>query len=450
MTKKNIKKLNLREDVVNLYFNRRLTAREIAEITGKSIRTIYRWLNVTKHAELVDPQKKKPKQIRKKKYHVDIFIRIKELKEELPVRTAVHIQRIIQKEYPHTTPSISTIRKYLADHGYSKKNQYHRKGYIVFERSKPNDLWQIDIAGVQTIGHLGKLYLIALLDDCSRFIPAAFYAKDEKTMRIIALLRQAFIEYGRPNQILADNGTQFKNVIGELRTRYSRLLRTVGVEPIFARPRHPQTKGKLERWFGTVNQMFLLEARYYVKQHLGMNLSQFNEMFQKWLQWYNFKKPHRSLPQNCAPAKIYFKKSPRIYRPLEIAVNWDRWMAESFTRKVTKTNFIAYEGVQLAVPPGYAGMKIEVLHFQDRIELYNKENKLITHPRSPIYLNIGKKGTTRKIAKNGTIGYGGIYYSIDYKLRGESVNIQESNSGELLLIYLKDKLIKSIQLKKSC
>ncbi len=449
MTKKKNVKWKLHEDVTNLYFNKHLKPEKIAELTGKSKRTIYRWLNPKKRSEVLDPQKSKPKKVRKRLYSSKIFDRIKELKEELPGRTAIIIRNLIEKEFPQTTPSISTIRKFIALQGYSKNNVYNRKGYIVFERSKPNDLWQIDIAGVQTVGHLGKLYLVALLDDCSRFIPAAFYVKDEKSIRIMALLKQAFIEYGRPNQILADNGTQFKNTIGEINTKYARLLKTLGVEPIFARPNHPQTKGKLERWFGTVIKMFLLEARYYVKQHPETILSQFNDIFQKWLHWYNFEKSHRSLPQKCAPAHVYFNKSPRVYRPLEMVVNWDRWMAEDCTRKVNKTNFISYEGAQLAVPPGYFGMNIDVVRYQDRIELYSHEDLLITHPVQPIYKLIGKKRITRKIAKNGTIGYRGIHYTINYKFRDETVEVQESNSGELLLIYLKNKLIKSIQLKKN-
>ena len=449
MSRKKCIKSELREDVVNLYYNRHLKPTKIAEMTGRSVRTIYRWLNLQKHVEVTDPQKKKPKFLRRKRYPSKVFDKIKELKEELPVRTAVLIHRNLQKVFPKMTPSISTIRKYLVAQGYSKNDLPNRKGYIVFERSKPNDLWQIDIAGVQTVGHLGKLYLVALLDDCSRFIPAAFYVRDEKTARIIALLKQAIMEYGRPNQILADNGTQFKNVIGEVNTRYTRLLKTIGVDPIFARARHPQTKGKLERWFGTVIQSFLLEARHYVKQHPDVSLSKFNDMFHEWLHWYNFEKTHRSLPQKSPPAQVYLYKTPRIYRPIEKTINWDRWMAEMFTRKVIKTNFISYEGAQLAVPPGYSGLKIDVFHYQDRIELYSQNKLLITHPLAPLSSKMKKKRTSRKIAKNGTIGYGGIHYSVNYKLRGETVNIQESNSGELLLIYLNDKLIKSIQLKIS-
>ncbi|KKM86722.1 hypothetical protein LCGC14_1276120 [marine sediment metagenome] len=36
--------------------------------------------------------------------------------------------------------------------------------------------------------------------------------------------------YGRPNQILADNGTQFKNLIGELGTKYTRLLEILDIK----------------------------------------------------------------------------------------------------------------------------------------------------------------------------------------------------------------------------
>jgi transposase len=227
MTKKKKTNSELQEDACHLYYNKGLRIQQIAELTDKSERTIYRWLNQKKNAEVIDPHFTKPKQTRQKRYKPEVFSRIKQLKEELPVRTAVTIKRLLQEELNQDVPSVSAIRKFLAAEGYAGKDIKNRAGYIVFERKQPNDLWQIDIAGVQTVGHLGQLYLFALIDDCSRYIPAVFYAPNEKAMHVIELLKQAITRYGRPNQILADNGTQFKNILGELGTKYARLLTTV-------------------------------------------------------------------------------------------------------------------------------------------------------------------------------------------------------------------------------
>ena len=70
-----------------------------------------------------------------------------------------------------------------------------------------------------------KLYLIALLDDNSRFIVAAEYFKDQRGLNVLKIIRNAVMAYGRPNQILADNGTQFRNLIGELGTKYTKSLK---------------------------------------------------------------------------------------------------------------------------------------------------------------------------------------------------------------------------------
>ena len=140
--------------------------------------------------------------------------------------------------------------KYIRDKGLTYKNKDPKRGYVKFERKQPNDLWQIDIAGVQTAGHLENLYLIALLDDSSRFIVAAEYFKNQKGTNIIKIIRDGVMAYGRLNQILADNGTQFKNIVGELGTKYTKHSENLDIKPIFSKPRHPETKRKLERWFG--------------------------------------------------------------------------------------------------------------------------------------------------------------------------------------------------------
>ena len=432
-----------REEARELFHNKGLSIEELASRFGKTERTIYRWLSEDNKAKFIDPHLNAKKLTSRRKYPPETFTQIEKLKKEVPQRSAPLIKRILEKKYPTKTPSLSTIRRHIRDQGLTDKNRNRRLGYIKFERSRPNDLWQIDIAGVQTIGHLEKLYLIALLDDHSRFIVSAEYFKDQKGMNVIKMIRDAVMAYGRPNQILADNGTQFRNLIGELGTKYTRLLDNLGIKPIFAKPRHPETKGKLERWFGTVRTMFLGEARFNVKNNPNCTLTDFNQMLKEWVDWYNTEKSHRSLPEKCAPVKRYLDVKDRIFRPLKANVNWTRWLHEVEQRKVSKYNEIHYKAQKFKVPPGFSGTKLDVIEYEDKIEIYHKEKLIVNHAYIvPIVI----KRKTRKITRAGVIMYKGKYYTIDYKMSGKTVEVQEINAGKNLLVYLNGVLLKTIDL----
>ena len=337
------RKEELYEEVRELYYNEELSIGQLAERYNISERTVYRWLQracLTRPPEIPKRQNKKN---RRKKYPSEIYERIVELKEEIPQRSAPMIERILRLEFS-SIPCLSTIQKSLREQGLVYKKKERQQGYISFQRSKPNDLWQIDIAGVQTVGHLKQLYLVALIDDCSRYIVAAEYFRTQKGMNVLKIIRDAVLSHGRPNEILADNGAQFKNALGELGTKYSKLLEALGIKPIFARGYHPETKGKIERWFGTVIQMYLPEARVLIKHHPKYSLKDFNQNFKEWVEWYNTEKPHWSLPQKSPPNKLYFDTPGRVFRPLKVMVKWDKWLHESNQRKVTKYNTISYKG----------------------------------------------------------------------------------------------------------
>lgn len=440
---KNRKKQEKFKELRELRFNRLFSMKELASYFNSSERTIYRWLNHAKMNLSLDHSESINSRGRPKKYPDEIFNRIRKLKEEIPHRSGSLIHESLRREYPTNCPSVTTIRKFLRDQGLNGKNYNRTQGYIKFERSKPNDLWQIDIAGVQTIGHLGKLYLIALLDDCSRFIVAAEYFNNQKGTNVIKVIRDAVLAYGRPNQILADNGAQFRNVLGELGTKYTKVLEHLDVQPIFAKPHHPQTKGKLERFFGTVKQMFLIEARSQVASNPQWTLVDFNQRFKEWVSWYNSKKSHRSLPNRDPPIKRFLETKERIFRPLRAEVNWDRWFNEQVQRKVNKYNQILYKAQTFEVPPGYVGSRIDVIEFEDKIELYFKERLIITHPYE---ITVLQKKQRRKISKNGTIMYKGSHLTVDYKLAGKTVEVQEINEGRQLLVYLNGILITTLNL----
>lgn len=79
-----------------------------------------------------------------------------------------------------------------------------------------------------------------------------------------------------------------------------------------------------------------------------------------------------------------------------------------------------------------------MIEYKDKIEIYHREKLLISHPYR---VDIKKSRVTRKIANSGTFGYKGSYYTVDYKLAGKTVEVQEVNDGQSLLVYLNGILI---------
>ncbi|WP_371803334.1 helix-turn-helix domain-containing protein [Candidatus Lokiarchaeum ossiferum] len=139
--KKKLQKMQEREEAFQMYHNKGLTNAEIAKIFGISPRTVIRWKQSNKEKTSPVCQKPKHKRKRKKKHLDSTFKRILELKKEMQTRSASGIHRLLLRELHAKTPSDSTIRKYLRDEGFSTKKSVRRKGYIKFERGKPNDLW---------------------------------------------------------------------------------------------------------------------------------------------------------------------------------------------------------------------------------------------------------------------------------------------------------------------
>lgn len=433
-------KTNLIERILHQYYHQKKSIQEIADMEHCSIRTVYRWLKIAKSGN-ISRRSQKPNLCQKRSiFPNEVWNRIVDLKQENSKRTAQIISDLLIKEGFSKIPSLTSIRRHLLKKGLGRISTEYRRGYNAFERESPNELWQIDIAGAQTIGHLGSLFLFTLLDDCSRFVVAAFYTTDQKSGHVIELLRQAISKYGRPLEILADNGTQFKNILGNLGSKYERILKLLDIRPVFARARHPQTKGKLERFFGTVKTMFLSEVRYQIKQDPTITLTEFNQMLQKWIEFYNTKHRHRGLPNRSSPSKVYFGKQNRIDRPLEVQLNWDRWIVERETRKVTKSNLISYHGQQFAIPPGYAGLEVEIWISPSKIDIFRGQQCIISHSKSPSSSSRNKT-QTRKIFYNGSFGYKGKYYYISYKMKGQQILVRESADGQELYIYHQNKLL---------
>lgn len=123
--------------------------------------------------------------------------------------------------------------------------------FVKYEYPKPNMLWHTDWTNCPFTGK----QLIAFIDDHSRFIVHAEYFENATTENTILAFMNAMSKYGKPEAILTDNGTQFTPARAE-KGPFSHFCEKNDIKHILGRVHHPQTNGKIERWFGTYKMEF--------------------------------------------------------------------------------------------------------------------------------------------------------------------------------------------------
>lgn len=187
-----------------------------------------------------------------------------------------------------------------------------------FERAGCNELWQMDFKGVPK----GAPQVLGCVDDASRFCILLRRSPSQKLDDFWPLLWEAFGEHGLPQAILTDNGASFRNNASRRFSSFDVRLLLLGVRPLHGRPRHPQTQGKVERFFGTLER----------EKGLGRE-----EEF-RWI--YNHKRPHEAIGMKT-PAQAY-QRSPRR-RPDTMPSPLD-FPEASHTRKTDEKGCFSWNG----------------------------------------------------------------------------------------------------------
>ncbi len=105
-------------------------------------------------------------------------------------------------------------------------------------------------------GEIPWKMIIAFMDDVSRSITCFGVFDEATTENTIKVLRRGFAEYGVPDEILTDHGIQFVPARnrGSASHKFKQFLAEHGVKHAVARIKHPQTNGKIERFFGEVER----------------------------------------------------------------------------------------------------------------------------------------------------------------------------------------------------
>lgn len=149
-----------------------------------------------------------------------------------------------------------------------------RVNYVRFEREHSNSLWQIDHSDQK----VKDKWLISIADDHSRFSVGLFAVNNVTTSVVTKLLNDCIKEYGKPEQILSDNGSAYG--LKSKHSKFDRWCRRRGIQHIRSSVHSPTTCGKIERLFQTIqnelkfsnNNLGLFRMRYnHFRKHTSLN-----------------------------------------------------------------------------------------------------------------------------------------------------------------------------------
>ncbi|HVR73796.1 MAG TPA: IS481 family transposase [Planctomycetota bacterium] len=234
------------------------------------------------------------------------------LKETNPEWGSERIAAMLQRG-PALPASPGAVSRVLREAGYvleETPTRPHPDKPREFERARPNQLWQTDLFTFVLKRQNRRVYLVAFMDDHSRFIAGYGLHATQSAALVIEVFRSAIASYQSPDEVLTDNGAQYITWRGK--GAFTRECEKRGIHQIVARPRHPQTLGKIERFWGSL-------WRECVETAVFLDLGDAQRRIGLFIDHYNFQRPHSALG-HLVPADRYFGAAPEILKTLKARV----------------------------------------------------------------------------------------------------------------------------------
>jgi transposase InsO family protein len=214
---------------------------------------------------------------------------------------------------PALPASPSAVARVLHEAGYEMEEvttRPHPDHVRFFERAQPNQLWQTDLFTFVLKRQNRRVYLVAFMDDHSRFIVGYGLHASQSSALVLEVLRAALTSYGTPEEILTDNGSQYVTWRGK--SAFSKELDKRGIKQVVAKPRRPQTLGKIERFWGTL-------WRECIESAVFIDLGDAQRRIGLFMDHYNFQRPHRGA-DGLAPADRFFGAASEVKKTLQARV----------------------------------------------------------------------------------------------------------------------------------
>lgn len=267
------------------------------------------------------------------------------LKQEVPRRTAAQVAAILRQQVG-AAPSARNLQRHFARLELNTKGPANlKRSFGRFEAEQPNELWTGDVLhGPVVAGR--KSYLFAFIDDHSRLLVGYRFGIAEDALRLEAALRTALACRGIPKALYVDNGSPFVS------RQLLRACAVLGIRLVHSAPGQPEGRGKIERFFRTVRDQFLVE----VEAHPVADLDQLNSRLQAWVETVYHRREHSETSQTPLERYQQIAAAP-VATPEQLreAFLW------SEQRSVSKTATVSLWGNTYEVEVQLAGQKVELV-----------------------------------------------------------------------------------------
>ncbi len=355
-----------RYQIIEPILTRKATLAEISRQTKRPERTLYNWVAAFQEHGLdgllpkgrIDKGKRRAANDELKQLIQGLFLRTP------PVCIKTIYRQVLEvcESNNWRKPSYDVVYEIVAEIPAPVKTLAHEglKAYKQafgllnrFEADRPNEIWQADHTPLDLLllndkGAAQSPWLTIIIDDYSRAIAGYFLGfQPPSSLRIALALRQA-IWYkqhpawnicGIPEKFYSDQGSDFRS------SHIEQVAIDLGFEPIQTIPGDPQGKGKCERFFLTVNDMFLSRTPGYKKPGQPvpapvLSLAQFEDRFQNWMIEKYLQEVHS---ETNMPPQERWTSFPHVPKMPETLENLDLLLLT-----VAKTRFVRRDGIRFS------------------------------------------------------------------------------------------------------
>lgn len=240
----------------------------------------------------------------------------------------------------------------------------------------PGEAYQMDWGFITVYDEDGRSYRVAcfamICHHCGKCY-VEFFPNAKQENLFIGMLH-AFAFMGVPKYILTDN---MKSVVIKRdfegypvwQTDYESFMQAVGFQTKLCKPRHPFTKGKVERLIRFVKDNFLAGRTF-------LNLTDLNEQVLEWCEKHNGRY-HREIDD--IPDYLHASGCMTATNPLVESRELLLYLCP--LRKISFDGFVNYEGRRFGVPFRYAGHDVRICRKRETLYIYSADlnELLVTH-----------------------------------------------------------------------